>query len=505
MYRAMHFSRKGFLYSTFAAGMFALSGSAQIPDKENKPNIIFIMADDMGYGDVQALNPDSRIPTPNLNRLAAEGMTFTDAHSGSAVCTPTRYGVITGRYCWRTHLKRGVLNGYSKHLIDPARLTVAGLLKQQGYHTACIGKWHLGMDFAMKGKNDVDFSKPIKNSPTTYGFDYFYGIPASLDFPPYFFIENDHFTETKVREQEALKFPTFFRKGPAGKHFYHIDALDQLTKKAVEYLRERKKGNQPFFLYFPLTSPHKPIVPAKRFQGKSGLGPYGDFVMQTDWTVGQVLNTLDETGQTENSIVFFTSDNGSYMYCLDKMPKNPAEIDHVKDNTVQAYDPANHRANYIWRGTKADIWEGGHRVPYFVRWPGKIKSGSRCNKTICHVDLMATCAEITSANLPENAAEDSFSILPLLTGNDAAWKRAPVVHHSSNGTFALRNGKWKLILGSGSGGRGLPKSKPGDRPYQLYDMNNDPLETTNLIDRYPEIASRMEKMMERLIQSGRSR
>ncbi|MCF7847828.1 MAG: arylsulfatase, partial [Kiritimatiellales bacterium] len=457
-----------------------------------------------GYGDAQALNPTSKIPTPNLNRLAAEGMTFTDAHSGSAVCTPTRYGVVTGRYCWRTRLKRGVLNGYSDHLIDPARLTVAGLLKQNGYHTACIGKWHLGMDLPKEGKENIDYSKRIKNGPNVNGFDYFYGITASLDFPPYVFIENDRFTESEIESQSAIGFPGYLRKGPVGKKFKHIDALDHLAEKSVAHIHERAKARQPFFLYFPLTAPHKPVMPATRFQGKSRLGPYGDFVMQADWTVGQILKALDETEQTENTVLFFTSDNGSFMYRLDAMPK-ASEKGHVEDNTVQAFDAKNHHSNYPLRGTKADIWEGGHRVPYFVRWPGKIKQGSRCADPICHVDLMATCAELVGAQLPDNAAEDSFSILPFTLNKGGASRGAPVVHHSSNGTFALRDGKWKLILGSGSGGRGIPKSKPGDRPFQLFDMQNDQAETSNLVDKYPEVAGKLEQTMDRLIKSGRSR
>lgn len=460
--------------------------------KSTPPNIVIILADDMGYGDVHAFNPESKIPTPHLDRLAADGATFTDAHSGSAVCTPTRYGVVTGRYCWRTRLKRGVLNGYSKHLIDPARETIASMLKQRGYHTACIGKWHLGMDLPMAGKNEVDYAGTIKNGPTANGFDYFYGITASLDFPPYVFIENDRCTEAATEVQPKGSFPAYLRKGPVGKNFKHIEALDQLTEKSTAYIHEQAKAPEPFFLYFALTSPHKPVMPAPRFQGKSGLGPYGDFVMQTDWTVGQVLQALEESDAAKNTVVFYTSDNASFMYRLE------GETAHVDNPSIQGFNPDNHRANYIYRGTKTDAWEGGHRVPFLVRWPGTIKPGSQSATPICLTDLMATCAEISGAPMPQGAGEDSYSILPMALGDPDAKRGAFVVNHSINGTFAIRDGKWKLILSSGSGGRGKPKSKPGDRPYQLYDIHADPAETTNLIEQHPEIAARLERAMEEL-------
>ena len=462
------------------------------------PNIIFIMADDMGYGDIQAYNAQSKVPTVHLNRLAQEGVMFTDAHSGSAVCTPTRYGVITGRYCWRTRLKRGVLVGYSEHLIDPERLTVADLLKRAGYNTACIGKWHLGMDlpFKDKGARVIDYTQRIGNSPNVNGFDYFYGITASLDFPPYVYIENDRFVEPGTELYPSRSFPKFLRKGPKAPGLAFDKALDHLTGKAVDYIG---KQSNPFFLYFPLTAPHKPCWPEKRFIGKSGIGPYGDFVMQVDWVIGQIDAALANKGIADNTLLIFTSDNGSYMH---RWPQD--KPDHKQDDTVQGFHAQVHKANAHWRGTKADVWEGGHRVPFIVRWPGKTKPASRCDKTLCLTDLLATCAEITSQALPVNAGEDSFSLLPSILGKPGA-PRAPVINHSAGGMFALRDGPWKMVFGNGSGGRQAPKGKPFTRPYQLYNLSEDPAETNNVIDKHAEVAARLETRLEAIRTQGRSR
>lgn len=410
------------------------------------PNIVMILADDLGDGDVQALHSDSKIPTPHINRLAIDSITFTDGHSGSAVCTPTR-----------------------------------------GYHTACIGKWHLGMDLPMVGKNEVDYAETIENGPNANGFDYFYGITASLDFPPYVFIENNRFTEAATETQPTIEFPGYLRKGPVGKNFKHIDALDQLTKQSLNYIREQSKTKEPFFIYFPFTAPHKPVMPAPRFQDKSGLGPYDDFVMQTDWTAGQILQTLEESSMAENTAVFLTSDNASFMYRYND------KAGHVVDPSVQGFNEKNHRANHIYRGTKTDIHKGGHRVPFFLRWPERIMPGTQSAEPVCLTDRMATCAEICGATMPKGAGEESYRIIPL-----GAKRGAPVVHHSANGTFAIRDGQWKLILSNGSGGRAQPKGKPGGGPYQLFDILADPSETTNLICKYPEVAERLEQTMENL-------
>ena len=405
-------------------------------DLERVPHIIVILADDMGYGDVHALNAKSNIPTPHLDRLAAEGMNFTDAHSPSAVCTPTRYGLLTGCYCWRSSLKRGVLGGYSPPLIAADRPTIATILRARGYHTAAVGKWHLGMSMARHagekprkdrwdGDGNVDFSKKIADGPTTRGFDYYFGVSASLDMAPFVWIENDRFESPPTTEYPGSGFPAFARKGPQAADLEFDEVLDKLAEKAVAYIAEKSKEEKPFFLYLPLTGPHKPVVPHSRFVGRTRLGPYGDFLVNVDETVGQVLAAIDEAGIRENTLLCFTSDNGSFMHRLDATDAKG----HADDKKIQGYRADRHTANGIFRGTKADIWEAGHHVPFFVRWPGKVEAGSQCENTICHTDLFATAAEIVGATLESNQAEDSFSILPLLLGNDSTSPRAPVINH----------------------------------------------------------------------------
>ena len=355
-----------------------------------KPNIIYILADDLGYGDVKCLGGErSKIATPHMDRLAAGGMIFTEAHSSSAVCTPTRYGILTGRYCWRTSKQWGVLNGYAPPLIAKERLTVPALLKQHGYATACIGKWHLGMDISKENP-----MAPVANGPTARGFDYFFGISASLDMPPFAFIENDKFTEAPAVQKQ------WGRNGAAAPGFDAANVLPALARKASEYIAARAKEPAPFFLYLPLTSPHAPIVPTKEWQGKSGLNEYADFVMETDWAVGEVLAALDKAGIASNTLVILTSDNG----CSSK----PSRADELEGK--------GHFPSELRRGYKSDAWDGGHRVPFIARWPGKVKAGSRTDQLTCLNDLMATCAELLGAKLPDNAGEDSVSILPVLLG-----------------------------------------------------------------------------------------
>ena len=468
-----------------------------------KPNIIFILADDMGYGDVQALNPKSKIPTPHLNRLAKEGMTFTDAHSPSSVCTPTRYGVITGRYCWRSSLKRGVLGGYSAPLIEKNRPTVGGVMQKAGYHTAVIGKWHLGMNMTRleggkpkqdrwDGDGNVDFSKPIADSPITRGFHEYFGVSASLDMAPYVWIENDRFVPAKLVQQPGIKFPGFVRQGPRAEDLKFEEGLDVLGERTAAFLKRMAKGGQPFFLYMPLTGPHKPVTPHPRFVGKTGLGPYGDFVMNVDDTVGQVLKALDETKLAENTLVMFTSDNGSFMYRVDD------EDDHVKTPTKQQYHSKSHTANGPWRGTKADIWEGGHHVPFFARWPGKVKAGSQSAQVITHTDLFATVAAIAGAKIPKGAAADSYSFLPLLLGKAKGYSRPPVIHHSASGMFAIRDGDWKLVLGNGSGGRQQPRGRAFEKPFFLANLKEDPAEKTNQVEAESKVAAALEKAFRKL-------
>ena len=466
-----------------------------------KPNIVFVLADDLGYGDVQALNARSKVPTPHLNRLARQGMTFTDAHSPSAVCTPTRYGALTGRYCWRSRLKRGVLNGYSAPLLEPGRLTVAGILRANGYHTSVVGKWHLGLGFQKGADGQIDYAKPVTDGPNEHGFDDSFIIPASLDFPPYVYIENGRVIELPSIDQPAVKFPGFLRRGPRQPGLVMDDCLDDLTRRAAAVIRERARKEPPFFLYFPLTAPHKPVQPHPRFIGKSGLGLYGDFVMQVDWTVGQVMQSIDSAGIGKNTLLIFTSDNGSFMRRLGPEEKE----DHVSDATIQAYNETHHTANGELRGTKADVWEAGHRVPFFARWPGVIAAGSTCDKPTAHVDLFATCAEIAGAKLPDDAAEDSFSWLPLFRGGDWAKPRAPVINHSAAGMFALRSGKWKLVAGDGSGGREAPKGKPFQKPFMLFDLQADVGEQNDLAKAKPKLVERLTARLEEIRRNGRSR
>lgn len=466
-----------------------------------EPNIVVIMADDMGYGDVRALNPQSKIPTPNLDRLAGSGMTFLDAHTPSAVCTPTRYGLLTGRYSWRTRLKRGVLNGYGEPLIGKDRETLGSFLRARGYTTGIVGKWHLGLGFAKTDADTFDFSKPISDGPHTHGFDYSYVIPASLDFPPYVYIRNGEITKFPLVEQAAIQFPRFMRKGERAPDLDPAKVLDDLVREAAGFIARQSREAKPFLLYMPLTAPHKPAWPHKRFQGKTKLGPYGDFIVQVDSTVGDVLQAIDKAGAADDTLVIYTSDNGSYMYRLDGVD----EKDHTDDETIQAYRSLNHTANQVLRGTKADIWEAGHRVPFFARWPGEIEPGSRSAEPICLTDVFATLAEISGAELPENAAEDSFSLLPLMRGGTWTKPRAPVIHHSSGGMFAIRDGKWKLVAGNGSGGRENPRGNPFERPYQLFDLETDGSERRNVIDRNPIVANRLEQELERIRAEGRSR
>ena len=453
------------------------------------PNIVVVLADDMGYGDVQALNDQSQIPTPNLNRLAKEGMTFTDAHSPSAVCTPTRYGLLTGRYCWRSRLKSGVLNGYSPPLIETDRMTVASFLKSVGYHTGIVGKWHLGLGFAKTDGGQFDFHESVDHGPNNLGFQFSHIIPASLDFPPYLYLRNGAPTKFPSIMQPAQSFPAFLRKGERSPDLVMEDCLDDLTQVATSYIRRQASNTeQPFFLYFPLTAPHKPVLPHPRFRSVTELGPYGDFIVQVDWTVGEVLNAIDQAGIRDDTLFLYTSDNGSFMFRRD----SPQAKDHVADETVQAYQSAHHRANGAFRGTKADIWEAGHHVPFFARWPEVIKPDARCSETICHVDIFATVASIAEGQLPSGVAPDSHSLLSLMTDGSWGEARDPVIHHSASGMFSIRDGKWKLVLGNGSGGREQPRGKPFQKPYALFDMTKDISERTNVIDQFPDVATRLE-------------
>ena len=502
--------RRDFLRMAGAGAAAALAGGCTTvslrpkPAHHGTPNIVFILADDMGFGDLGCQNPKSRIPTPYLNHLASQGVRFTDAHSASAVCTPTRYAILTGRYCWRTRMKAGVLWVWEPPLIDQERLTVPKLLKRRGYHSACVGKWHLGWDWPTTdgirpGRNElgknVDFTKPIANGPTTRGFDYYFGT-AVPNFPPYCFIENDR----TVGIPSAMKPDDMFGcPGPMLPGWKLEEVLPGLTDKAVEYIGQRaKEPDTPFFLYMPLTAPHTPIVPAKEFRGKSQAGKYGDFVHQVDWTAGQVVEALEKHGMADNTLVIFTSDNGS-----------PARNgDKASGPTGSVLRETGHNPSGVLRGMKADIWDGGHRVPFLARWPGHIAAGTTNDELICSVDLMATCAAILDEPLPDNAGEDSYDIRPALLGEKHNKPiREALVHHSGNGAFAIRQGRWKLIIDLGSGGWTKPrvgKPKPGGPEGQLYDMHADISERRNLWLERPDIVERLTQLLDKYRNERRS-
>ncbi len=467
--------------------------SCQTDKRQQFPNIIYILADDLGYGDISVYNPEGKIQTANIDRLATEGMMFTDAHTSSAVCSPTRYGILTGRYNWRTWMKQGVLWSWDQPLIDKDRTTVASMLKDHGYITGNIGKWHLGLGWQKDTTGGVDVTKKLSENPNDNGFDYFFGITASLDIPPYFYIENDRITTTEFDTIPANEGKGFWREGQIGDDFRHHEVLPVLTGKAIDFINKSSVEKRPFFLYFPLPAPHTPILPSDEFMGKSGTNEYGDFVMMVDDVVGQIMEALGQNGITENTLIIFTSDNGcSPMADFDEL----ATFGHYPSG--------------IYRGHKADIYEGGHRVPFVARWPDVISPGSISEEVICTTDLMATCAEIVNYTLQENEGEDSYSFMPILRDEEFDNNlREATVHHSINGSFAIRQDHWKLIMDAGSGGWSYPTAKqvaeidtlPG---IQLYNLNTDPSETTNLHAENFEKAEMLKALLTQYIMEGRS-
>ncbi|MDR1810956.1 MAG: arylsulfatase [Prevotella sp.] len=471
---------------SISAATLLAAAACYAADDGRKPNIILILADDMGYGDIQRLNAESKISTPNLNRLCDDGMRFTEAHSNSAVSTPTRYGILTGRYCFRSNLKKGVLNGYSTPLIERERPTVASILKSNGYSTACIGKWHLGLgwnriDTTQNASGDnVDFTRPLSYTPNDAGFDESYILPASLDMPPYVYVQNRNVTDTHLIDVPKKSSPRgiFWRDGKAAQSFSNSSCLDHFTGKAKEYIAKHASDKQPFFLYFPLTAPHTPWLPAERFRGKSGAGTYGDFVAHVDDVVGQLVAMLDSLGISDETMLVFTSDNGA-----DWKPEDKADYPH--------------EANYIWSGRKSDAWDAGHHVPLIVKYPDIVKQGSSSNATACLTDITATFAGMTATPLPDGAAEDSESFRQVLTGQSNV-ARNVIIHHSINGKFAIRQGKWKLLDCSGSGGWSAAENDSLP-PVQLYDMEADPKESNNLCAQYPQKAEELKNLLNAII------
>lgn len=477
-------------------------GCNNIKEKhQESPNVIVILADDMGYGDIKALNLQAKTITPNLDKLVNEGVNFTDAHTNSAVCTPTRYGILTGRYCFRSRLKKGVLSGYDKSLIEPGRATLAHLFEKRDYNTACIGKWHLGLDWKRNdpsaplveggGKynpsntHNVDYTKSVNGGPADHGFDHEYILPASLDMPPYLFVKDQKVEDLPSRTLKHFRDSTcrgvLYRNGDASPNFSHNKVLQHIVDKSKNYISKNVKKDKPFFLYLPLTAPHTPWMPDEKFIGKSGAGLYGDFICMVDDMIGQINAELVKQGIDKNTIIIFTSDNGS----------------HWKEEEKNKY---HHLANADKRGMKSDLYDGGHRVPFIVKWPNHFPKGDNCDEVICTTDIFATCADILNVPVQKGEAEDSRSFLSYLLNPDKALSDTPVMHHSVNGEFALRVGKWKFIDCSGSGGwsETSPLNKTLKLPVQLYDVKADVYETTNVANEYPEVVEMLRNQLEEI-------
>lgn len=486
------------------------------------PNIVIILADDMGWGDARCYNAQSKIPTPHLDRLAAGGVRFTDAHTPSSVCTPTRYGLLTGRYAWRTWLKKSVLDGFDPALIEPGRATLASFLKKAGYATACIGKWHLGMTWTdLDGKpvpwrgadyrghrGDVraDFSRDTSGGPLDCGFDSWFGISASLDMSPYAFMEGRRVTGLPTEAQpDVREIALSTSAGVRAPGFKLEDVLPEFTRRAERFIESRAaKKDEPFFLYLPLPSPHLPVVPDAEWLGKTGAGLYADFTAQTDASVGVWLAALERAGVAESTLVIFTSDNGGLWHQW--QPEERDDLAAYRPTDRAKYNAERgHHSNAALRGTKADIWEGGHRVPFLVRWPARVKPAVS-DALVELNDVFATVAEILGQPLPQDAAEDSFSFLSVLDGGEKA--RDFAVHHSLHGVFALRKGPWKYAEARGSGGFSQPRvitAKPGEATTQLYRLDTDPAETTNLADTEKETAARLARRLKQIQNSTRTR
>ncbi|WP_145246266.1 sulfatase family protein [Aeoliella mucimassa] len=474
------------------------------------PNVLILYADDMGFGDASCYNPESKITTPNIDRLAREGMRFVDGHSSSGICTPSRYALLTGRYHWRKF--HDIVGALGASRFDAERLTLPEMLQQKGYDTACVGKWHLGWDWnairhpnakkttAAGGKQKYwgydafDWSKPVPDGPLAHGFDYYFGDTV-INFPPYAWIENDRLisppdanleitAKTKEGNWEA-------RPGPARSDWDFYDDLPTLTNKAVSWLASRKDQTKPFFLYFALPSPHAPIIPIDKFDNASQAGAYGDYVVQSDWSCGELLKTLDKIGLAENTIVVFTSDNGPEIYCYAREER------------------FGHRSNNPLRGIKRDIYEGGHHVPFIVRWPGRVPADTTNEALISQIDVMATLAEVVGFDLPDGAAEDSYSQLSMLEGGSPV--RTTLVHNTYRDRYALRDGKWLWI--NAPNGYHRPANKAwearhdypsDDHPQQLFDLSTDLGQRHNVVDSHEDIAQRMAAQLQQIREAGHS-
>lgn len=466
------------------------------------PNIIWLMADDMGYGD-PACNGGGKIATPHMDRLAREGVRFTDAHATSAVCTPSRYSVLTGRYNWRSTLKKSVIGGFTQPLIDSARPTVATFLKDQGYTTAAIGKWHLGLDWLTRSRSEpaaqgwgdprnIAYDRPFRGGPIDVGFDRFFGIAGSLNQPPWVFLDqNRAITTPSVEREKSGEFWEGMPPGMMDPDWRDEEADPRFLEEASRFIEEQSPKEKPFFLYFTPSAPHSPWSPPEFLQGKSGVGPRGDLILTLDWMVGTLLDQFDRLGIAGNTLFIVTSDNGGH------------------DRADYERTSFGHKVNGDLRGFKSQIWDGGHRVPFLARWPEVIPAGKTCGHLIGLHDLFGTCAEICSTELPDRAAEDSQSFLSSLrspTTPDGG--RAELIHHSGNARFSIRDKQWKLIDACDSGGfieKQWRTPVPGEPAGQLYRLDNDPSETRNLWDEEPEVRDRLLQRLQSIQESPASR
>ncbi len=496
-----------------------LAAAAETPARPDKPNIVVILADDLGYGDVRCYNDQAKVATPHLDRLAREGMRFTDAHSPATVCTPTRYSLMTGQMAFRVPNGGAVFQGAGgPSLIVPGRLTLPAMLRQQGYATAAVGKWHVGLTFRDQagkpihsGKREevqrIDFSRRVEGGPLDHGFDRFFGTACcpTTDWI-YAFIDGDRVPVPPAGPLDKSRLPRHPYANDCRPGFiaadFPMEEVDLVfLRKSREFLRQhvRETPDRPFFLYHAMQAVHLPSFAAPQFQGKSGAGPHGDFIHQLDWMVGELIGTLEELGVAENTLVLFTSDNGP-------------EVDSV----IHMRADHGHDGARPWRGIKRDSWEGGHRIPFLVRWPGRVKPGTTSGQLVSLTDAMATIAAISDARLPASAAEDSFNLLPVLRGEADAPIRPYLLTQAFAGarTLSLRRGPWKYLDHRGSGGNRYenhPGLKPfllaetaPDAPGQLYNLDADPGETRNLHDEHPEIVRELKALLEQSKAAGRS-
>lgn len=489
------------------------------PTPAGRPNILLILGDDLGYGDVRCYNSESKVATENIDRLAREGMRFTDAHTPATVCTPTRYSLMTGQMAFRTPRGGTVFTGAGgPSLIAPGRLTLPAMLKKQGYVTAAVGKWHVGWTFRdeagepihngrLEAVRRIDFSRRVEGGPIDHGFDRFFGTACcpTTDWL-YAFIDGDRIPVPPEGPIDKSKLPVHpyshdCRPGLIAPDFPMEEVDMVFLRKSREFLEEhvRKTPDTPFFLYHAAQAVHLPSFAGRDFQGKTQAGPHGDFIYELDQIVGELMAELDRLGVADNTLVIFTSDNG---------PETTSVIHMRADYQHDGARP--------WRGVKRDDWEGGHRVPFLVRWPGHVKAGTTSDQLICLTDVMATVAAVTGAELPRDAAEDSFDLLPALSGTAAAPIRPYLLTQAFGGarTLSIRRGRWKYLDHRGSGGNNynspalkpfaLPETAP-EAPGQLYDLAEDPGETTNLYVRHPKIAAELKALLDRSKESGRSR